>query len=226
MSTDEGSSIGTGPTVDMADSETLSERVDAVERAVTEDEQTLPEASTVAELAPRVDDIEDRQANIEERVTELEAATQALRGYVGSVKSVNEDVEQRADAALAAVDRLEDRIESTQTPSENTDSRGAEQSPGHQRSQRADSGRPEQSARSGQSNQPDRSHNTTEGLFGGQTGAGGNHGETVSEHPRGDAAEIRPPRTVGDDHRAPGSATDAEDDGTRAGVLARIRALL
>jgi len=51
----------------------------------------------------RVDDLEDRLA-------ELEAAVQALRGYAGSVRSVNEGVRERADAAAAAVEDIEDRL--------------------------------------------------------------------------------------------------------------------
>ena len=42
-----------------------------------------------------------------DRLAELEAAVQALRGYVGSVRAVNEDVEQRADLAVRKVSVLE-----------------------------------------------------------------------------------------------------------------------
>ncbi|MFB6177872.1 MAG: hypothetical protein ABEI99_12170 [Halobaculum sp.] len=48
-----------------------------------------------------------RLAELERRVTELEATTAALRGYVGGVRAVEGDVERRANAALAAVNRLE-----------------------------------------------------------------------------------------------------------------------
>jgi len=58
-------------------------------------------------LAERVSALESQLGDAEDRIAELEAVTQALRGYVGNVRSVNEDVEQRADAALAAVERLE-----------------------------------------------------------------------------------------------------------------------
>ena len=95
----------------MADRESLTERVSAVERAVTDGAATLPEASTVADIESTVSSLEAQLADLEDRTAELEAATQALRGYVGNVRSVNTDVEQRADAALAAVDRLEDRVE-------------------------------------------------------------------------------------------------------------------
>ncbi|MDS0220685.1 hypothetical protein NDI54_04880 [Haloarcula sp. S1AR25-5A] len=95
----------------MTDIETLAERLRTVERAVTDGTTEFPEVTELAALDERVTAIEQRVENIDERTTELEAATQALRGYVGNIRSVNEDVEQRADAALAATDRLETRLD-------------------------------------------------------------------------------------------------------------------
>lgn len=57
---------------------------------------------------PVTDDDDERLDALERRVRELEAATRALRGYVGDRRAVAASVERRADAALAAVDRLED----------------------------------------------------------------------------------------------------------------------
>jgi len=88
----------------MTDIETLAERLRTVERAVTDGTTEFPEVTELAELENRMDTVEGRLADIDERTAELEAATQALRGYVGNIRSVNEDVEQRADAALAATD--------------------------------------------------------------------------------------------------------------------------
>ena len=45
--------------------------------------------------------LESRLDDIEERVAELEAATQAVRGYAGAVRAVNREVERRADLALS-----------------------------------------------------------------------------------------------------------------------------
>ncbi|VTT87003.1 hypothetical protein DM2_3041 [Halorubrum sp. DM2] len=45
--------------------------------------------------------LESRLDDLEERVAELEAATQAVRGYVGAVRAVNREVERRADLALS-----------------------------------------------------------------------------------------------------------------------------
>ncbi|MFC4358756.1 hypothetical protein ACFO0N_12465 [Halobium salinum] len=64
----------------------------------------LPER---AALAARLGEVETQLETVESRLDELDAATQAVRGYVGGVRAVNRDVERRADAALAAVDRLE-----------------------------------------------------------------------------------------------------------------------
>jgi TolA-binding protein len=95
----------------MTDVETLSERLRTVERAVTEGDHTFPEVDDIAELTERLEAVEQRLDELDERTTELEGATQALRGYVGNVRSVNERVEQRADTALAATERLERRLD-------------------------------------------------------------------------------------------------------------------
>lgn len=74
------------------DRESVERRLAAVERALVTDEPL--------EYADRLDDLEGR-------VVELEAAVQALRGYVGSVRAVNDDIEQRADLALRKATALE-----------------------------------------------------------------------------------------------------------------------
>jgi hypothetical protein len=72
-----------------------------------------PESARTEEVRPTpggtdsTDDTARRVAELERRVTELEATTQALRGYVGGVRDLDREVERRANAALAAVDRLE-----------------------------------------------------------------------------------------------------------------------
>jgi phage shock protein A len=95
----------------MTDVETLEERVDTVERAVTDGDHGFPAVDDLAELTERVESLEGKVAELSDRADELEAATQALRGYVGNVRSVNERVEGRADAALAATERLERRLD-------------------------------------------------------------------------------------------------------------------
>lgn len=83
--------------------ETFEERLAAVERAVTEGDQDLAALAETANVTDRLEDAESDLETLSDRVAELEAATQALRGYVGNVRSVNRDVERRADAALSAV---------------------------------------------------------------------------------------------------------------------------
>ena len=57
------------------------------------------------------DEFEARLAELESRVDELDAAVQAVRGFLGGVSAVNESVERRADAAVAAVERIERRLD-------------------------------------------------------------------------------------------------------------------
>lgn len=94
----------------MDDGRPLHERVDALERAVTDGhaDDGLPDA---ARMAARVDDLETTVEGMDDRVAELEAAIQALRGFAGGIQAVDEAVERRADAAVARVDRLETELE-------------------------------------------------------------------------------------------------------------------
>lgn len=87
----------------MSDPETdsLRQRLRAVERAVTDDECPPAEVADAAEATGRIESLEERMDELEEQVAELDAATQALRGYVGNVRSVNETVRTRADSALS-----------------------------------------------------------------------------------------------------------------------------
>lgn len=85
----------------------LTERVEALERAVTDGEHDLSALTTEADALERLDRLEDRYDGLDERTAELEAATQALRGYVGNLRAVNEEVQNRADVALAKATALE-----------------------------------------------------------------------------------------------------------------------
>mgnify|MGYP000633231647 CR=1 FL=1 len=79
----------------------LEERVAALERGL--DETATPDATD----APAPETLAERIDALEARIDDLEAGLQAVRGYVGGIEHVNETVERRADAALAAVERLE-----------------------------------------------------------------------------------------------------------------------
>jgi hypothetical protein len=85
--------------------ETTEERLAALERALTDGDHDLEALAEAGDIAARVEQLEADRATQEERIAELEAATQALRGYVGNVRAVNEDVRQQADRALELAER-------------------------------------------------------------------------------------------------------------------------
>jgi chromosome segregation ATPase len=87
--------------------EALEKRIAALERAITDGEADCGALAEGAATAERVEALEAQLADLRDQVGELDAATQALRGYVGNVRSVNRDVERRADAALSKVESLE-----------------------------------------------------------------------------------------------------------------------
>lgn len=90
------------------DGRTLERRLAAVERAVDGVENDAPRA---ASPPPDRESLEERLTTLEARVDELDAAVQSVRGFLGGVDAVNEEVESRADAAIAAVERLERRLD-------------------------------------------------------------------------------------------------------------------
>jgi prefoldin subunit 5 len=94
----------------------LRERVDALERAVTDGDCDLTRLTDEAEAIERLEAVETQLDELEDSVAELEAATQALRGYVGNVRSVNRDVEQRADTALAKAREVENALDDSGDP--------------------------------------------------------------------------------------------------------------
>ena len=80
----------------MPDRELLNERIDTIERTLTGSADST------------LEDLPERVTALETQVAELEATVQALRGYVGNIQHVNSEVERRADAALAAVESIEE----------------------------------------------------------------------------------------------------------------------
>ncbi|KTG09718.1 hypothetical protein AUR64_08740 [Haloprofundus marisrubri] len=111
----------------------LDTRLSAVERSATGDDSSVADLSDAAELDARLTAVEETDAEFDERLSELEAAVQALRGYVGGVRAVNRDVERRADAAIAAVESMERERSSSdavaeivsEVDSDTSDDRGA-----------------------------------------------------------------------------------------------------
>ena len=90
----------------MSDHDALDERLRAVERALT-DADDLTDLRETADLARELERLSARLDDAEDCLDELDAATQALRGYVGNVRAVNRSVERTADAALAKAEALE-----------------------------------------------------------------------------------------------------------------------
>jgi len=92
---------GSVPTPTNGADDRIESRLRAVERAVTGSDARPADVAAGAEATAERERLESRIDDLEERVAELEAATQAVRGYVGSVRAVNREVERRADLALA-----------------------------------------------------------------------------------------------------------------------------
>lgn len=88
--------------------DSLAARVAAVERALT-DGDPVADLSDAAEVQRQLDALTDDLDSLTERVDAVEATVQSLHGYVGEIEHVNERVERRADAARAAVERLDDQ---------------------------------------------------------------------------------------------------------------------
>ncbi|MEF8837932.1 MAG: hypothetical protein V5A18_00320 [Haloarculaceae archaeon] len=85
----------------------FEDRLATVERALTDGETDLEAVAEGAATAEQVADLEDRLGRLEDEVADLDAATQALRGYVGEVRSINEDVEETAASAMAKAERAQ-----------------------------------------------------------------------------------------------------------------------
>lgn len=92
---------------DEDDDKSLAARLAAVERAVTDGEAL--DLSEAAAVQRQLDGVAADLETLTERVDALEATVQSLHGYVGEIEHVNERVERRADAARAAVERLDDQ---------------------------------------------------------------------------------------------------------------------
>lgn len=86
----------------------VERRLRAVERALTDADTPVRDLSDAAAVHERLDSLEAAVEDLTERLDALDATVQSLHGYVGELEAVNDRVERRADAARAAVERLED----------------------------------------------------------------------------------------------------------------------
>lgn len=97
----------------MPERRSIDERVGALERRLSAEPADTTRTTESEPAAEQPDarcdqaDLQDRIETLESTVADLEAGLKAVRGYVGTVEHVNDTVERRADAALAAVERLE-----------------------------------------------------------------------------------------------------------------------
>ncbi|GAA0519582.1 hypothetical protein SAMN04488066_10755 [Halorubrum aquaticum] len=91
----------------------LEERLDAVERALTGTDRSVAGVADGVTADAEREALAERLDAIETRIEELEAATQAVRGYAGAIRAVNREVERRADLALARATAARDGSAST-----------------------------------------------------------------------------------------------------------------
>lgn len=89
------------------DIDSLETRLAAVERTLTDGDTAVAKLEDAERVHQRLEAIEGTLEDLADRVSELEAASRALRGYAGGIQAVNEDVERRADLALAKVETIE-----------------------------------------------------------------------------------------------------------------------
>lgn len=94
----------------------LTDRIRALERAVSDADDPPSPLPRVADIASDQTDLAGRVDALETRVDDIEARQAAVEAYVDQIEHVNDTVERRADAALAAVDRLESCIDGTRRP--------------------------------------------------------------------------------------------------------------
>lgn len=87
----------------------ITERLRAVERALTDADTEVADLSEAAAVHERLDELAADVETLAERLDALDATVQSLHGYVGELEHVNDRVERRADAARAAVERLDDQ---------------------------------------------------------------------------------------------------------------------
>lgn len=94
----------------------LTNRIRALERAVSDADDPPSPLPRVADIASDHAHLAGRVDALETRVDDIEARQAAVEAYVDQIEHVNDTVERRADAALAAVDRLESCIDGVPRP--------------------------------------------------------------------------------------------------------------
>jgi len=146
-----------------------------------------------------------------DRVAELEAAVQALRGYAGSVRAVNDRVEERADAAVATAEDCRERVAALERRVGGVDD-GAPNS-------RATGG--ERAGAAGRDATACRGRRSSDDGVGGRAVAerGVTRDADGERETAGGGGVPWPPA----EPRAPYGEVDADDDREQPGLLARLR---
>ncbi len=200
---------------------TLEDRIAALERAVTDGDHDCSALAEGAAAADRVADVEAELEALQDRVVELEAATQALRGYVGNVRSVNTDVEERADLALSKAEAARRAV----------DQMGDVPGEGHAADAGSEFGTPQESEPTVQ--RCERCERPFEETSDARSPRGNEESPGPSAEPSrldalrdSGAARSGEVRTAIASAQTDGGLPDERDDGSDAGVLARIRRLL
>lgn len=111
----------------------VDDRVRALERAVTERDDPAAPIPAIADVNRTVKNLDERVSELETLVADLAARQEAVEAYVDRIEHVNESIERRADAALAAVDRLETTRGPPTASSATADSRAPKHDPEEQR---------------------------------------------------------------------------------------------
>ena len=88
----------------------VEQRLAAVERTVVDGDHDWDKLSDAAAVVGRLEDLESQIEDLEQRIAVLEGRSESFESYIGNVDTVNENVEQRADTAIASVDRLERQL--------------------------------------------------------------------------------------------------------------------
>ena len=89
----------------------VTERLAAVERALTDDDTAPADLSDPAAVESRLDALETRLDAFEERLADVEGDIAAVRGHVGAAERVDRETEQTAQRALATARELEARLD-------------------------------------------------------------------------------------------------------------------
>lgn len=100
-----------GATLAMSDIGRIERRLSALERAVVDGDPEVAALEDLASLAADLETAAERLEAHDRRLADLEGRVDALEGAVGGVEGTDAKVERRANAAVAAVDRLEYRMD-------------------------------------------------------------------------------------------------------------------